>query len=61
MSKLSPSCEAAFEEGYGAYEEGIQESDNPYDEATDEHLSWNDGFQEAEAYIDEWDEGEEDE
>lgn len=33
-----------FAEGYDAYLAGTDESRNPYDPETDEHLSWNDGW-----------------
>ena len=37
----------AYQEGRTAFEDGKAEDDNPYDSDTDEHLSWNDGFNDA--------------
>ncbi|MGA2063281.1 MAG: hypothetical protein ABSG67_22655 [Thermoguttaceae bacterium] len=37
----------AFEEGYDAYWEGVDVSDNPYEEDTDEHCSWEEGWRAA--------------
>ena len=34
-------------EGYEARLAGKSETDNPYDDQTDEFLSWNDGFERA--------------
>ena len=36
------------EEGYDAFLEGKSDTDNPYDESSNEYLSWNDGYMEAE-------------
>lgn len=47
MSKLTKSCQEAFEEGQKAYWFGKQDLDSPYDIKSDEHLSWNDGWTEA--------------
>lgn len=37
----------AFEEGYDAYWEGVDVSDNPHEKATDKHRSWEDGWRTA--------------
>ena len=39
----------AFGEGYDAYWEGVDVSDNPYDEEneSDSHLSWEQGWRKA--------------
>jgi ribosome modulation factor len=37
----------AFEEGYNAYWEGVDVSDNPYEEDTDGHRSWEKGWRAA--------------
>jgi len=37
----------AFEEGYDAYWDGSDVEDNPYDEGTENHLSWNRGWSKA--------------
>ena len=38
----------AKQEGFDAYDNGKDITDNPYPHGTDQHLSWNDGLQEAE-------------
>jgi hypothetical protein len=40
-------AEEAFNEGYDARCEGVDESRNPYPPSDDKHLSWNDGFNAA--------------
>lgn len=37
----------AFEDGYDAYWEGFDVSDNPYDEDTDDRRSWEEGWRAA--------------
>ncbi len=39
----------AFDEGYDAYWEGVDDSDNPYDEEqeADQRLSWEQGWRKA--------------
>ena len=37
----------AFEEGYDAYWEGVDVSDNPHEEDTDERRSWEEGWRSA--------------
>jgi ribosome modulation factor len=37
----------AYDEGYDAYWDGVDEGDNPYDEGTDERRSWNEGWLKA--------------
>jgi ribosome modulation factor len=37
----------AFQEGYDAYWEGVDVSDNPYDEETDDRRSWEEGWRAA--------------
>ena len=37
----------AFEDGYDAYWKGVDISDNPYDEETEECRSWEDGCRSA--------------
>jgi len=34
----------AYQEGYEAADRGVSETNNPYPIASDEHLSWNDGY-----------------
>lgn len=45
---MATKTEEAFAEGYDAWLAGRSESANPYDESSDEFLSWNDGFNAAE-------------
>jgi hypothetical protein len=37
----------AFDEGYDAYWDGVEVSDNPYEEDTDGHRSWEEGWRAA--------------
>jgi ribosome modulation factor len=37
----------AYDEGYDAYWESVEESGNPYDEETEERRSWNEGWRNA--------------
>lgn len=37
----------AYAEGVDAYHLGMSETDNPFPEGSDDHLSWNDGWNEA--------------
>lgn len=37
-----------FDEGYEAFDKEKEITDNPYDTNDDRHLSWNDGFMQAE-------------
>jgi ribosome modulation factor len=37
----------AFDEGYDAYWEGMDVSGNPYEEDTDGHRSWEEGWRAA--------------
>jgi hypothetical protein len=37
----------AYDEGYDAYWDGVDESSNPHDAETDKHLSWNEGWLKA--------------
>ena len=37
----------AFKDGYDAYWEGVDVSDNPYDEETEERRSWEEGWRAA--------------
>ena len=37
----------AFDEGYDAYWDGVDVADNPYEEDTDEHRSWEEGWRSA--------------
>jgi ribosome modulation factor len=49
METKSMTNQAAHDEGYDAYWEGIDISDNPYDAETDavRHQSWESGWREA--------------
>ncbi|MEN6449875.1 MAG: Rmf/CrpP family protein [Thermoguttaceae bacterium] len=38
------STREAYQEGYDAYWEGVDQTDNPYDEDTAERLAWEDGW-----------------
>ncbi len=46
--KKPKKTKSAKEKGYDAFLTGKDESSNPYSVTTDEHLSWNDGYHEAE-------------
>ncbi len=46
--ELNESCQRAYDEGYDAYWNGMSGTRNPYPPLSDEHLSWNDGFNKAE-------------
>ncbi len=37
----------AFDEGYDAYWDGVEVTDNPYEEDTDDHLCWEAGWRAA--------------
>jgi len=37
----------AYDEGYDAYWEGVEVRDNPYEEDTDGHCSWEEGWRAA--------------
>jgi ribosome modulation factor len=37
----------AYDEGYDTYWDGVDVSDNPYDEDTDERQSWEEGWRAA--------------
>jgi ribosome modulation factor len=37
----------AFDEGYNAYWDGVDVSDNPYDEETEERCRWEEGWRTA--------------
>jgi ribosome modulation factor len=37
----------AFDEGYDAYWDGADVTDNPYKEHTDDHRSWEEGWRAA--------------
>ena len=39
--------QGAFDEGYDAYWEGVDVSDNPHDEETDDRRSWEEGWRAA--------------
>jgi ribosome modulation factor len=56
---MSNSCDEAFNEGSDAFYKGLSETANPYASDTDEHLSWNDGWAEADNdnFSDDEDEG----
>lgn len=47
MSEPGGALEARIE-GENAYYAGVSETANPYDPADDRHLSWNDGWLQAE-------------
>ncbi len=37
----------AYEEGYDAYWDGVDVTDNPYEEDTDDHRRWEEGWRAA--------------
>jgi len=37
----------AYDEGYDAYWDGVEVSDNPYEEDTNGHRSWEEGWRAA--------------
>jgi ribosome modulation factor len=41
------SANDAFEKGYDAYWDGMDVSDNPYDQDTEERRKWEDGWRAA--------------
>ena len=47
MTAISAAAQDAWQEGYDAFDNGQPETANPHAHGTDEHLSWNDGWLEA--------------
>ena len=47
--------EAAFQQGYDAYWDGVDCDDNPFASETDEHYSWDEGWSQAQLADDEAD------
>lgn len=47
MMSDSSKKSSAYKEGWAAWFDCVDESNNPYDPSTDECLDWNDGFNAA--------------
>jgi ribosome modulation factor len=47
----------AFQKGYDAYWDGLDVTDSPYDEGSEENLAWHEGWYEARRH--DYDESEE--
>ncbi len=45
---MSESEKIAWQEGFDAFDKGKSDTANPYPIGSNEHLSWNDGYLEAE-------------
>ncbi len=47
MNDKPPTDHDAYEEGYDAYWVGVDDSENPHDDDTDGHRSWEAGWRAA--------------